>query len=322
MSPEPMSNVKLVVVNSFGPMGASLLAALIEKWGYLNLPMRGREVLVDYLLGRRDLSDPKIKDRFKSSFFQGTLYRSRGGTSVVERDSNRKNQLIDGSLATEKLEVLDARPFKTLPELYDAYRSLYAECVCYKTINSVPSWHIELATDYASYGGKDLEAAFRQHFDHVVFFHLTRDLYEWLEATASQYMAHADGGTVFRLGQAIEQYEAYMDSIMRLPGVKIDFSDLVFPKLGPTLNLISIALDAPVRVTSLESEYFDVYGGMFTYENAFTKKDQPGRYFSWLSRGMMRFIKKLPIRARSRSLIFHPFYLFESYRNRKLRSPV
>ena len=56
-------SVSLVVINSSGPMRSSLLVSLVEKWGYLNIPLR-QTGLTEYLTGCRPLTDPAIRKNF------------------------------------------------------------------------------------------------------------------------------------------------------------------------------------------------------------------------------------------------------------------
>ena len=44
--------IKLVVISSFGPMGSTVVASIVEKFGYLNLPIR-KMGLTDYLLKKK-----------------------------------------------------------------------------------------------------------------------------------------------------------------------------------------------------------------------------------------------------------------------------
>ena len=313
------SQIKLVVINSFGPMGASLLASLVEKWGYSNFPIRLGPVLIKYLTGERDLSDPKLKARFRQSFFSGSRRASRSGLSVADRDNGERSQLLDLATVIEELDALDAVSFGSLAELYDAYRALYSRSIQYKSSCSLPGRHIELAVGYEGYGETDLETAFTKQFSNVVFFHLTRDRNEWIESRVSQYMAHPDGGRDFRLGQALDQYDEYIESISKLPGTKIDFEELLIPNVRATTQLITKVLAQPPLLADFEGEKFDIYGGISDYRQAFTKKDRPGRYLSGVSRAIVTLICKTKMRRFWKSLFFYPVYCLESLRNRELR---
>ena len=52
--------MKLVVISSYGPMAASSLAALLEKFGFLNLPFR-KIGLSEYIMGEREINAPYEK---------------------------------------------------------------------------------------------------------------------------------------------------------------------------------------------------------------------------------------------------------------------
>jgi len=310
-------SINLVVINSFGPMGSSLLAALIEKWGYLNLPIRGRATLPEYLIGRRSLSDPAIRLRFRSGFLSGSTAKGKGGVNVKARLPG--SALINYEAVSEKLDFLDRKTFGTLAEMYDSYRELYAEGVLYKQINAVPGWHIELATDYAAYEGRNIEAAFKEHFENVVFFHMTRNFYEWCESSASQLMARQTGASAFRFGSRVEQYEEYLDSIKNMSGIRVDFEDLLVPRLTATKEMISRVLGKEPICGNLENEQFDLYGNVVDYTTAFTKADRPGTYFSRISEFAARALYQSSLKRFWKSLLFHPFYLLDLIRNRKLR---
>ena len=49
--------MKIVLVNSTGPMGSTVVGSLIEKFDFINIPLR-KLGLHDYLVGMRDISDP------------------------------------------------------------------------------------------------------------------------------------------------------------------------------------------------------------------------------------------------------------------------
>ena len=41
---------KLIVINSIGPMGSSVLSALLEHYGILNFPIRKRGLSLDIII--------------------------------------------------------------------------------------------------------------------------------------------------------------------------------------------------------------------------------------------------------------------------------
>ena len=53
--------MRLILINSFGPMASSVIASILEKFGYLNLPLRKRD-FHEYLI-KKEASDPYFKMR-------------------------------------------------------------------------------------------------------------------------------------------------------------------------------------------------------------------------------------------------------------------
>ncbi len=57
--------MEIIVINSFGPMGSTTVASILEKFGYLNVPVRKLH-FSDYLIGKRKIDDPIIIDTLKN----------------------------------------------------------------------------------------------------------------------------------------------------------------------------------------------------------------------------------------------------------------
>ena len=60
--------MKFIIIYSDGPMGSSVLAGLIEKYGFINLPFR-KFFLSDYLMGEKSLEDKAMQHRnFRANY--------------------------------------------------------------------------------------------------------------------------------------------------------------------------------------------------------------------------------------------------------------
>ena len=79
--------MKLIVINSYGPMGSSIVASVIEKYGYINLPIR-KTKLEEYVLNLRKINDPFFKNRMREVLDSLSSKRITGGVSVIDRDNN------------------------------------------------------------------------------------------------------------------------------------------------------------------------------------------------------------------------------------------
>ena len=87
-------------------------------------------------------------------------------------------------------------------------------------------------------------------------------------------MVSSNRKTGFRLGQAAEEYDRYMESIDQLPGLKVDLEDLMIPSFSNTLSVLSHTLGEKKTLCDLDQEEFDIWGGLTTFEFAFSKKDK------------------------------------------------
>jgi hypothetical protein len=109
-----------------------------------------------------------------------------------------------------------------------------------------------------------------------------------------------------------------MESIDQLPGLKVDLEDLMVPSLSNTLSLLSNTLGERKTLRDLDHQEFDVWGGLTTFEFAFSKRDRIGKYLSYPSRVALRTLCNHVQSKFGRSLGFHPFYLFEMAKYRCL----
>lgn len=308
--------IKLVVINSWGPMGSSTLAALIERWGYSNIPIR-KIGLTDYLLGNRQLKDPLIRQRFRSAFYGAAQRTRRGGLGRAARESASEGPLIDFSLMQHALEELDRTQFSRIADLYDAYRALFARGVLYKSVDWRSGCHIEFTVDSARFAGSSFARCYEKHFDHVIFLHMTRDVEEWLESFSSQFMGLSKGFSGFRLDQAIREYDQYMEQIHRLPGHLVDLKDLMIPSFFDTEERLSKIIGPSQSRGRAEDEIYDVYGRVVPFRVAFSLQDMAGSYLSWFSRKIIKVLLRKRFSGKLRSMLFHPVYLLEALRFRR-----
>ena len=68
--------MKLVLINSFGPMGSTSIAAIIEKFGFQNIPLR-----------KINLTESVIEDTNKNKKIMFNNFKN-----TIESHNNFKNQ--------------------------------------------------------------------------------------------------------------------------------------------------------------------------------------------------------------------------------------
>jgi hypothetical protein len=311
---EDSPKLDLVIINSSGPMGASTLSSVLEKWEYLNIPLK-RLGLNDYLLGKRKIEDPYIKQRFRSGFEDGAVSYRRGGIGRNAREFAPSNSLIDFSLVEKKLDMLDRKKFSNLGVLYHDYRKLFASAITYKEFDWNEYSHIEyfigsdlqdLSADGMLEAYDKLIEAYDKNFDRVTWFHMTRNFDEWIEALCSQYRALNTG---FRLDQAVRHYEDYSDVVNNIPGHIVDIDELMKPRILETEKRLTAIIGHSRKKFDFFDEKFDIMGRIVDSDTAFRKHDSKGSYLGPFVRSVIQFLVKCVPAGKHRSVFFHPFYL-------------
>jgi len=295
-------------------MGSSTLAGLLEKWGYLNVPIR-KTGLLDYLTGARGLDDPFIRKQFRNQFNYSAIEMQRGGLGRRAKRSANRTALINIELVNRSLDDLDKKKFTRIADLYDAYRSLYASAVIYKQVHWTHGCHLELVKD-KSFLDEDFLQFYEQHFDDVKIFHMTRQFEEWIESLAVQFMGLSEGFSGFRLDQAIKEYELYTNQINKMPGHIVDLEDLMIPNVFSTAKRLSKIIGYSSFTNNFEKSQYDIWGRVVPFDAAFCPQDRRGSYLSLVARLIIRLLRRSILSGKLRSLFFHPIFLIEALRYR------
>lgn len=283
---------KLVVVNSHGPMGASVLGALLEKIGVSgNMPLR--EVgLTDYVfapdLWRSGFMEKKTLAQIKA-LDKGTRI---GGIHV----RSRKNLPLEKRAAIERvaadLSELAEVGALDLADRYFRCKQTMAKSLIYKKANEPAEWHIEFGTDLLGYDGAKLAEKFDHYFPGVRFITLEREFEDWIGSMALQAYRkdtwQRRWGFFSPVGLA-QRYHAYAKTAAELPGLKIEFEDLLADPervLKNTADFLGIQTEIP----DLKSENFDVWSKSLSFEETFTPYDRANPL---LSKSTRKFCRKI-----------------------------
>ena len=306
--------MKIVLVNSTGPMGSTVVGSLIEKFDFINIPLR-KLGLHDYLVGMRDISDPFFLEQFTRILDQHCILRQTGGVSVRDRNIAIPRKLVDKDLALNYL-ASNSENLKTIRGLYNISRNAYSHAIQYKKTGNYSEMHVEYTTDIINYNMEELEKAYNEVFDEVIMIHLHRDFVDWLESLFSQRFIHPKFKTrnFFVLHSAYNQYMRYEEKTKNLPGLHVEFKSLFLPNTKELINDISKLLKMPIPNISFENEQYDLYGKLSDFDTTFTQADTENLYLSKISRSI---IKRCI--SRGKITIFHDIlvyglYLIESFR--------
>jgi hypothetical protein len=279
--------MKIVVINSTGPMGSTVVSAIVEKFGYLNLPIRDLG-MHDYLIGTRAIDDDYLKNKFIGVIYSDSRMLYGGGVNVLDRDNSTSYQRVDKDLVTKDIIEVQQKQFRDLSELYDCLRSIYTKGLKYKKSKHVAGKHIEMTTDFHTYHPDKLCSAYFRGFGDVVFIHLHRDFLGWVESIASQRFSNPRKRHKFFLHKLYRRHFQYESRIKDCPGLHLDFESLFLPNTWQLIDHISEALGEPVPDIQWEDELFDLYGQLRSFSRTFTMADYRGKYLSPTTRRIIK----------------------------------
>lgn len=308
--------LKIVVINSTGPMASTVVGSVVEKFGALNIPLR-KLGLHEYLYGTRNLDDGFFLKKFLSAVDgHGILIRS-GGVNVKDRNSSAPKKLIDSLKVKESIDRKFIDEITTISELYDYVRGLYASSLLYKDNRYESGFHIEYTTDISKYDVKKLNHLYKKEFSEVFFINLHREFLDWLDSLLSQKFIHPKAKVryLFIFGRFKRQYTQYEDAIRNQEGLHLEFNELFIPN---TPNLVE-RLSKYLQINSPEIDWtrqdYDLYGKLVEYESAFTIADGGYKYLSKPTLFLADFLFKRKIYIHVvYDLIIYPFILFDSIR--------
>ena len=314
-----MSEQKIVVINSFGPMGSTVCASIIEKFGYLNIPLR-KLGLHEYLLGKRDLNDRYMINRLQTVLMSHSKHRQQGGVSVIHRDSSLPVLLTDTELVSEDLVSLTTFEPKSLSELYYKIRDIYVKAVIYKEIK-IHSYNkqIELTTDIRLHSPEKLYDAYLREFKNVKMIHLKRDFISWINSYASQWFATPYYSSVMKylnLDAIQKTYDQYQKTISELPGLTIDTKELLLPNTNNTIKRLSEYLEEEIPLIEWKKEKYDLYGRISDFSTTFTPFDSR---IDHLTKPTKHFIRKYYYDKKLNFIeyfVLNTFYLFDHLTHR------
>lgn len=291
-------------------MGSSVVAAIVEKFGYMNIPVRN--VGLNKALISKSVAD---KEKLRSNFIELFSGHDRmlkvGGVNMNDRDSSSSFKLIEKKLIEREIEIIKEKNFDNLSELYFSLKELYAKALQYKQSNHISGKHVELTTYFDRYPIRELCEAYRQEFKSVHFIHMHRDFIGWLESIVSQQFAKKRRWRLILLHALYRRYTNYENKARACQGLHLDFDILFQSDTKETIAAIAGELGEPVPEINWESELYDLFGGLRDFKTSFTLADVKGKYLSGLTRRVVGyFIKKKKI-SRIDDIIFYMLYLID-----------
>ena len=198
--------MKLIVINSHGPMGSTTLSAILEHFGFLTLPIR-KVGLMEYLKGEYNLEDKFFQNRIVEIAHKFSKKRISRSRSMME---SNENILLDEKVIDEAKEFRNKK-FNNFSDMYFEAYHLFHKHMIYKKkkeYNGV----IELSTNSFLYEPEEFYNLFKKNFSEVIFLNLDRDFENWLNSLMSQFFVRDNisiKNVIKKLSSIIGDYNRY-----------------------------------------------------------------------------------------------------------------
>ncbi len=293
-------NYKFIVIYSDGPMGASTLGSLLEKYGFLNIPFR-KIYLSEYVMGIRNLSDKAMQNKFLAILKEFSREMIMGGTCMRDRNS-RKGQIR--ALKPTEEEINNFLAF----EPHDLH-SLISHCYLFAAKNLIYKGYNIPLRGFILY---DLPQ-FRKSFDFTQTEYLkrlnklsnftcltmNREFKEWCASLLSQQdpkIKNSLRGRTISLEKLFKRWKKIQKLSEISNIINIDINSVLLPNTQKTNNLISKKLKLPkIKEKTLKNQLFDLYGSLEKYNLAFKPADKSFEETCFLNKVIFENYIKFPI---------------------------
>jgi len=308
----------LILINSTGPMGASLVASIIEHMNYINLPVRKRG-LNDYVIKKKNLKrDNFFKNRTIQILENYSKKIQLSGLGVQERDKSNKKSLFEYKKNFEKINKFKNKKFNNLSDMYFQSMHLFNQCTIYKKRLNKPKGSIEFLLGINFYDTKSLYNCYRKNFKVIKLINLNRNFNDWFEALASQKFAKKISFKFLKMSIINNYlfYKQYNTKKNNHNALNINFEDLFIDK-KKTINKINYFISDKKKKSfyrSIRGKNFDLFGSVYNFKRAFTLSDKKYMYLNKIAHKYIQFTilvyNKSEFLGRFLDLIFQFLYIY------------
>lgn len=295
--------MKFVIIYSDGPMGSSVLAALIEKYGFINLPFR-KFFLSDYLMGEKSLEDKAMQHRFLERINQLSNPEKSGGVSVLDR--NKRPKII----RTKKPSKEQIKSF--LSYTPNDISSLITHCfefanhfTIYKDkinkyngiiLQEMPQFKFLSSSRQYEYV-KNLKA-----LNKTTFFVMNRDFKTWCSSLLSQQDSTKSNLSKLKLISLEKLYKrwVFIQNLTKMKdSIEINLNYILQPNTKKANTYISSQLGVKcINFNYLKKNKFDLYGSILNFEDSFIPADQSFINSNILAKKILKAYCKYPFLIR------------------------
>ena len=266
---------KIVVINSFGPIGSTVIASIIEHLNYLNFHTMRKVGLNEYLINLKSLEDDFMKNnviRKLSSFSENQI---TGGVSVLDRNKQSPKKRYDLNKVADELNVYKKKKYTSIKNLYFDSYEIFNKATIYKPKKNNPKGVIELTNNIYKIEASKLYENYTNEFETVFFINIKRNFINWLNSFASQYYSYPNlsrKNFFFRVSAILKQFKKYEEKVELFKGLNIEFNEIFLPNTNLLLDKICNFLQEEKNLKWNDFEY-DLYGSLKNYKETFTKFD-------------------------------------------------
>ena len=264
--------MKLVLINSFGPMGSTSIAAIIEKFGFQNIPLR-KINLTESVIEDTNKNKKIMFNNFKNTIESHNNFKNQGGVSAIVRNNDPKIRLIDITKIADEVKSIKYNDLE-LPSLYFRLREIYQKSILYKKNNQKKIGYIELLINSHNFDPDFLIKSYKKKFDKVYVINIKRDFLSWLSSLTLQwYFGKNSKWRFLKIDHVYSDYLKYENFVNNSMGLEINFDDIFLPKTFDLINKLESYLDVDITKVDWESEQYDLYGKISNFEKSFNKYD-------------------------------------------------
>lgn len=268
-------------------MGSTSVAAIIEKFGFQNMPLRKinltEAVIEDSLKNKK-----KMLDKFKHIIKSHNNFKNQGGVSAIIREADKKIRLIDVNLISDEVNSIKEKELE-LPGLYFRLRDIYEKSMLYKKKNKKKIGYIELLVNAHNYEPDLLVKSYKKKFDQIYIINIKRDFLSWLSSLTLQwYFGKNQKWRFIKIDKVYSDFLKYENFVKNSEGLEINFDDIFLPKTNNLIKKIGSYLDVNYNKIDWESHHYDLYGKISNFEMSFTKYDDNLNILSKLTKKLIK----------------------------------
>lgn len=285
--------MKIVFVNSHGPMGSTCVAAIIEHLGFNNIPLR-KLGLLEHLTHKLPNDYSLMIKKFKKIVDKHSEFRIQGGVNIIDRNSNQPIKLLDKKKIEMNLNKIIKKNIDNPIALYEELRLIYSKSILYKEIKYDYLGNIELTTRIHHHNPKELYKVLKKNYEEFYIINIKRDFTSWVNSLVSQWYLNNNKSFKFKLLNIRElylDYCRYNQFIDNFPGMKINFDDIFLPNTNKITEGIKLYLNSQQTI-NWKIKNYDLYGKIVSYNKAFVNRDDNIEYLTEKTKKLIKLGEK------------------------------